>query len=264
MTAAPHLNQRWILATDIDNTLTGDPEALTSLTAELRQARDAGTLILVLTTGRRIEQVVSGIEDEGLPNPDAVICQVGTEIHLPPFTSHDPPLPAWDERLHRTFSRDQALALLEDIPGLEMQPPECNTPLKVSCYLDKTPNPEQAANEIRRRAANQAPTCQVVWSSGRDLDILPAAAGKGKAVRFLQNHLALSETPVVVAGDSGNDSAMFTAFQRGIVVANANPELKQATRSLREKTIFFATHSCAAGVHEGLRHFGILPYRPNP
>lgn len=258
MTAPPSPKPRWILASDIDNTLTGNAEALATLAAELRQARDAGTLVLVLTTGRRIEQVISGIEDEGLPNPDAVICQVGTEIHLPPFTSDDPPLPAWDEQLHRSFSRDHALALLEDIPGLEMQPPECNTPLKVSCYLDKTPNPEQAANEIRRRAAEQAPTCQVVWSSGRDLDIIPAAAGKGKAVRFLQNHLELTSAPVVVAGDSGNDSAMFTAFQRGIVVANAQTELKQASRSLREKDVFFATQPHAAGVHEGLRHFGVL------
>ncbi|MFW5802704.1 MAG: HAD-IIB family hydrolase [Verrucomicrobiota bacterium] len=258
MTTVPARNQRWILATDIDNTLTGDAEALANLAADLQQARESESLVLILTTGRRIEQVISGIADEGLPTPDAVICQVGTEIFLPPFDCTHPPLPAWDKHLRRSFSRKQALALLEGIPGLEMQPPECNTALKVSCYLDNTPNPERAAAEIRRRAERHAPNAQVIWSSGRDLDIIPAAAGKGKAVRFLQTHLDLTDSPVVVAGDSGNDSAMFSTFGRGIVVSNAQPELKEAARALAKTDIVFVTQPYAAGVREGLRRFGVL------
>ncbi|MBN1589328.1 MAG: hypothetical protein JW888_07420 [Pirellulales bacterium] len=77
------------------------------------------------------------------------------------------------------YSRDEALLFLEGIEGLVMQPDVYNTELKSSCFLDRYPDPEAAAAEIRRRVAPHTDRYQVIWSSGRDLDILPAASGKG-------------------------------------------------------------------------------------
>ncbi|MFO7820949.1 MAG: HAD-IIB family hydrolase [Lentisphaeria bacterium] len=250
--------RKWVLASDIDNTLTGDPTALKLLSEKITRQRESGGLELLLSTGRRLNQVIDGFEQENIPQPDAVISQVGTEIYLPPFSSDSSPLQKWDSLLHQNFSREQALQLLENIEGLELQPDMYNTPLKVSCYLDKTPDPEKAAAEIKRRAAAGKDGCQVVWSSGRDLDIIPAAGGKGNAITFLVNYLKLDDSPVVVAGDSGNDSSMFEAYARGIVVANAKPELKAAEKKRGGEQVFFASKSYAAGVEEGLRHFGIL------
>lgn len=251
----------WILASDIDNTLTGNAEALDKLRKHVASLRAQGKLLLILSTGRRLDQVLDGMETEGLPKADAIISQVGTEIYLPPFTVDADPLPAWDARLKRDYSRRRALQFLEDIEGLKMQPDRFNTPLKVSCYLDDTPDPDAAAARIRRRVAEAGADDQycVVWSSGRDLDILPAAAGKGKAIRFLLDYWQRPSKNVVVAGDSGNDRAMFDEFEYGIVVGNAQPELKQLRDENPPPTFYFAQQSHAAGVAEGLRHFGILP-----
>jgi len=82
----------WILASDVDGTLTGDREALDRLANRLQRLRDDGKLFLIFSTGRRLSQVISGVADEGLPEPDAVICQVGTEIYLPPFREESHPL----------------------------------------------------------------------------------------------------------------------------------------------------------------------------
>lgn len=251
-------NNQWVLASDIDNTLTGDDAALTHLSARLAKRRHNGGLTLLLSTGRRLNQVIDGVTEEGIPAPDAVISQVGTEIYLPPLTYETEPLAKWDQHLHRKFNRDRALEFLKNIEGLEIQPEMYNTPLKVSCYLDKTPDPEKAAAEIRRRAAPEKDAYQVVWSSGRDLDIIPAAGGKGKAIQFLVDYLQLQNQPVIVAGDSGNDSSMFDLFARGIIVANAKPELKAAEETRKSGEIFFASKSYAAGVEEGLIHFGVL------
>ena len=246
-----------VLASDIDNTLTGDAEALKTLARQLAVLRDQNVLSLFLTTGRTLREVLDGFEQEHIPQADAIISQVGTEIYLPPFEANMEPLPAWNERLHQQFSRKRAIEFATDIAGAEIQPEHYNTPLKVSYYLDKSPDPEKAARQIRQRVADHGNGYQVVWSSGKDLDILPAAAGKGKAIRFLLRFLELEPKQVITAGDSGNDRSMLEEFERGIVVANARPELKNLKEE-KAANLYFANQPYAAGVAEGLRHFGVL------
>jgi hydroxymethylpyrimidine pyrophosphatase-like HAD family hydrolase len=90
----------------------------------------------------------------------------------------------------------------------------------------------------------------VVYSSSRDLDILPKYANKGNALEWLLKHLQISGFETLVAGDSGNDSAMFLIpGVRGIVVENAQPELVEATLGL---PCYRAQSICADGVLEGL------------
>jgi len=249
----------WTFASDIDNTLTGDRPALDRLTSRLRKLQDSGRLFLILSTGRRLAEVVSGVAEEGLPEPDAVICQVGTEIYLPPFHENSQPVEAWRQQLLGQYRRDEALVFLAGIECLQLQPPEYNTELKTSCYLDGCPDPDAAALEIIRRVQPVSQRYQVVWSSGRDLDILPEASGKGKAIEFLIELRGLSADRVVVAGDSGNDATMFQHFRRGIVVGNAQSELLQMAEQMETERVFLARSSYAAGVEEGLRHYGLLP-----
>jgi len=248
----------WTLASDVDGTLTGDRDALDRLAARLCNSRAQGNLFLILSTGRRLAQVLEGLAEEGLPDPDAVVCQVGTEIYPSPLSEDSRPMPAWRERLLAEYSREEALSFLEGIEGLALQPEVFNTELKTSCFLDECPDPEGAAAEIRRRVLPHADRYQVVWSSGRDLDILPASSGKGKAIRFLVELRDLDPQRVVVAGDTGNDAAMFHEFDKGIAVANAKPELLQLMRTLGEERAYLARKPYAAGVEEGLMHYGVL------
>jgi mannosylfructose-6-phosphate phosphatase len=249
---------KWTLASDVDGTLTGDRVALDRLRVRLRKKQAAGELYLIVSTGRRLEHVIEGLTKEGLPEPDAVLCQVGTEIYLPPLTAASKPMTAWRNRLLGQFFRREAVGFLEGIPGLQMQLEFYNTELKVSCFLDGCPDPDAAAAEIRRRVEPFSDRYQVVWSSGRDLDILPAASGKGKAIRFLIEHLGLDPAGVVVAGDTGNDASMFEEFGRGVVVANAKPELVELVAGMGNGRIYRAQRPHAAGVEEGLEHFGVL------
>jgi sucrose-6F-phosphate phosphohydrolase len=248
----------WAIASDIDGTLTGDRNALNRLAGRLRALRDAGQLFLMLSTGRRLEQVLDGLTEEGLPEPDAVLCQVGTEIYRPPLLPDSEPMIQWRHRLLGEYSRDEAVSFLDGIEGLVMQDDVFNTELKTSCFLDGCPQPDDAAKEIRRRVEPYADRYQVVWSSGRDLDILPASSGKGKAIRFLIELEDLDPQRVVVAGDTGNDAAMFQEFDKSIAVANAKPELLNVAHTLGEDRAYLAEQPYAAGVEEGLEHFGVL------
>ncbi len=252
----------WTVASDIDGTLTGDRDALDRLAGRLRKLRDAGRLFLMLSTGRRLDQVLDGLAEEGLPEPDAVLGQVGTEIYTSPLEADSRPMPLWRDRLLAEYSRAQAESFLEGIEGLVMQDDKFNTELKTSCFLDGCPDPDAAAEEIRRRIEPHADRYQVVWSSGRDLDILPASSGKGKAIRFLVEQQGLAPQQVVVAGDTGNDATMFVEFRRGVVVANAKPELLELANTMAKSPeggdVYVASRAYAAGVEEGLEHLGVL------
>ena len=191
---------------------------------------------------------------------NAIISQVGTEIYLPPFTTDMPPLAEWDAHLQAQYDRDTAVGFLENINGLEMQPEKYNTPLKTSAYLHNAPDPDAAARQVVANIteARENGRYQVVWSSGKHLDIIPAAAGKGKAIQFLLV-LWSADDPVIVAGDSGNDRSMFIELGRGVIVGNAQPELKALTEEDHPGADFYrAQQAYAAGVAEGLRYFGVM------
>lgn len=257
MTHTKQQHIQWVLASDIDNTLTGDSQALLRLGRQLAELRAQGRLALFLTTGRTLQETLTGFEGENIPQADAIITQVGTEIYLPPFSAGMQPLQEWADRLHRQYSRQQAVSFLSNIDGAVLQADRYNTSLKASFYLDQAPNPDRAAELVQQRVAAAGDSYQVVWSSGKHLDILPAAAGKANAVRFLIHHLQLAPQQVIAAGDSGNDRSMLVGLDYGIVVGNAQPELKYLQGDPPAQ-LYFAQQPFAAGVAEGLGQLGVL------
>lgn len=97
---------------------------------------------------------------------------------------------------------------------------------------------------------------RLVYSQSRFLDALPHRASKGQAVRYLAFKWGISINRMVVAGDSGSDLDMLAGQTLGIVVANHSPEVEFLRGRDR---IYFAQRPFAAGVMEGLRHFGLIP-----
>lgn len=96
----------------------------------------------------------------------------------------------------------------------------------------------------------------MIYSSSRDLDVLPQYANKGNALKWLMQWLDISESETLVSGDTGNDNSMFQIDGiRGIIVENAQPELFLETI---ERPTFTATKPFADGVLEGLLHFGVI------
>ena len=97
--------------------------------------------------------------------------------------------------------------------------------------------------------------CQVIFSHGQFLDILPYRASKGKAVNYLCYKYELPARQVMVAGDSGNDEDMLAARTCGLIVGNYSEELAHLQGRPR---IFFSEGKYAAGITEGLYHFGLI------
>ena len=105
--------------------------------------------------------------------------------------------------------------------------------------------------EARRRLAAASCPVDLVYSSNRDLDVLPRGVNKGSATAYLASQWSFAGMRVIVSGDSGNDLAMFENGFLGIVVSNAHRELKR----LDSSRVYQANRPHAAGVREGLCHW---------
>ena len=61
----------------------------------------------------------------------------------------------------------------------------------------------------------------------RYLDIVSKNAGKAQATEFVMERLKFAPGNTIACGDSGNDRDMLAAANLGIVVGNAQPDLRQ-------------------------------------
>jgi len=91
--------------------------------------------------------------------------------------------------------------------------------------LPKQKSNNQIIDDLRFQLAAAGLPAQVVFSSNRDVDILPYHGDKGQSVRYLQKKLQVDSQFTLVCGDSGNDITMFQEQTLGVMVGNSQPEL---------------------------------------
>jgi sucrose-6F-phosphate phosphohydrolase len=241
-----------LFSTDLDGTLLGNPEAVQRFAAAWQSMDDAARPLLVYNSGRLVADMRELVGAGVLPAPDYYIGGVGTQIH-DARTSED--LHAFTEHLRQGWDRDQVHAILEACEDVRPQPDEFQHAFKSSWFLDRA-SPGRLA-EIRAALSAAGLRTNLVYSSQRDLDILPDNATKGGALAWLGTHLSIPAKAMLVAGDTGNDSSMFLLRGvRGIIVQNAQPELLEAT--VKVTSAYTSRQVMADGVLEGLCHHGLI------
>jgi mannosylfructose-6-phosphate phosphatase len=234
------VDDEYLIVSDVDGTLLGDDQALEEFADWLGARREQ--FRLVYNSGRFPHLVRQSIESSGLPEPDALIGGVGTEIE--DFVTGQP-LAGWPV-LHGRWDAHVVRKVLATEPRLKLQPEKFLSEYKVSYFADKARSEELADWQRKLEAAGQA--VRFVYSSQRDLDFLPAGCDKGTAAAFLAAAWDYSPERVIACGDTANDCELFTQGFLGIVVGNALDELK----ALDAPTIYHATSGFAAGVQEGI------------
>jgi sucrose-6F-phosphate phosphohydrolase len=244
-----------LFSADLDGTLLGNPEssqrfktAWTALAAEARP-------LLVYNSGRLIDDLRRFVDDGTLPPADYYLGGVGTQVF-------DVRAGRLLDELHAHLAAGWDLARVREVvgkfPGIRPQPDEFQHEFKSSWFLDQA-KPEDL-RELKRQLAEAGLNVKVVYSSNRDLDVLPRQATKGGALRWLCERLQIPLDAVLVAGDTANDASMFRLpGVRGIIVDNALPELYEATVDV---PTFSSRQILADGVLDGLCHFGIVCVLP--
>jgi alpha-amylase len=266
-------NRRRVLATDLDGTLIpldGDEQNRSDLRT-LAQHLAHHDVTLTYVTGRHFESVAAAIEQFQLPQPDWVICDVGTSIYERTQSGEFTPVEAYQLHQERIIAAMPTAALcghLESLEGLQLQEEEKQGRFKLSFYAKAeqlNPLVERIQRQLEKTCAPYSIIHSVDPFNGNGLiDLIPASVSKAYALEWWAGRIALSPDGIVFAGDSGNDLAALTAGHRAIVVANADHVVVQrAYNEHREagwkNRLFLARGNATSGVLEGCRWFGFFP-----
>ncbi|MTD31563.1 HAD-IIB family hydrolase [Planomicrobium sp. YIM 101495] len=236
MNATTHL-----LATDLDGTFVGDSAELRNLLEFY--SKQLYNVTLVYVTGRHFQSALSLMEEEGLPAPDLLVTDVGTEIRKGPEFVMDED---WHAKIDEGWMPDQIDAIAAQIEGIEKQL------LPVTNRCSFFARSEEALLNLENHLKKNEIPHKLIYSGGRDVDILPAHSGKGQALLYLKEKYQLHAAKWLVAGDSGNDLEMLTLGLPSVIVGNAQPELKECPE---HPNIFRATKPCAGGIQEAWQYF---------
>jgi sucrose-6F-phosphate phosphohydrolase len=241
--------------TDLDGTILGDEKATLRFKKIWESIEEERRPLLCYTSGRLLDDIQNLITTKILPEPDYIIAAVGTSIYN---FNKKKLVKKFTELLDEDWDLDKVNTIVASLPvKLERQPEHFQNEYKSSWYLNSASD-EQLKTIRRHFEDDDSLEVRIVYSSGRHLDILPSSANKGNALRWLLRHLTIFSYETIVAGDSGNDSAMFSLNGvRGIVTGNAQPELLDKTAML---DVYRApqTEICAEAVINGLRHYGVI------
>lgn len=233
-----------VLATDLDGTFLGGTQA--GRNALTRFFRDDPDRKLLFVTGRSSKSVTELVGLGVLPQPDAMICDVGTYVAHADGRPYDGPLlthirDTWGDR------GDKVRAAFDGFEGLRLQ--EQYGPHRVSYYFDV---PDVLPEAVAR--AEQL-GCDGLVSDNRFFDVLPKGVNKGSTLRRLMQEWGVPDTQVLVAGDTLNDLAMLASGLPAVAVGNSEAGLLERLPS--SDRIYRARAHGTEGILEALSHHGV-------
>lgn len=245
-TRRPMLDHDRALFTNLDQNLLGDPASLGEFVCRVRENRKFATFGIV--TGRSLESTLIMIRHYGLPMPNVLITNLGTEIHFAPEYITDE---AWIRHIDHWWAPTAVRNILADVPGLKRQSKEDQSRFKLSYYLDPLLAP--SLDEIKRLLHQGDQSVNVTLTLGQYLDIVPMRASKGFAVRWFADTWGIPLEHVLVVGGYGSDEDMMRGNTLAVVAANRNnDDLDALTESER---IFFAHSGYARGILEAIDYY---------
>lgn len=182
---------------------------------------------------------------------------------LPEYAQHLRQL-VGDFGVDRLAESLQGLRLSKGLETLRMQEPAKQGPFKLSYNVDLEQLPAVQVAMTERVEQLQAPYTLVV---SRDpycgiglVDLLPQNVSKAHAITWWARQQQIERDDILFAGDSGNDSAVFAAGFRSIIVGNAAEDVVQAAKAAHadgnwKDRIYVASDHATSGVLAGIRHF---------
>lgn len=239
------------LAFDIDDTLLPSHDLTNDFYRLWNRIEFEHKPLLCYNTGRFKEDTLRLVYNELLPRPDYLICGVGTVIY---DVNSGAVIKKFSQILEEGWNLDKIALLITSLPyAIKKQPQQYQNQYKSSWFFDDAT--DEHIKEVKTLLRQNNLDVNVIYSSAKHLDVLPKWANKGNSLEWLLYHLDISPEDAIVAGNSGNDSAMFNVDGiKGIIVGNAQPELVEKTKG---KNVFFTHKLYQDAILDGLSHFGL-------
>lgn len=238
-----------LVISDIDYTLVGEDSSLLQFNRLIKNLPHK--IGFGVATGRVITSAVEILKEKNIAVPDVLITSVGSEIYYN-HKGHLIYSKGWDAHISNQWQRDRIIELLSRFDFLKYQEHANQRKFKISYY---TYDNKRNINKVRELLVRNKIKCNLIFSHGQFLDLLPYRASKGRAIRYLAYRWNIPFEKILVAGDSGNDMEMLRGDLLGVVVSNYSPELESLKGSRR---VYFSSKRFAAGIIDGINHYNFL------
>jgi sucrose-phosphate synthase len=232
--------------TAIDNTLLGDPEGLAQFVKLIREKRKK--FLFGIATGRRLDSVLAILKTHRIPMPDILITSLGTEIYYAPQLIADI---AWTYHIDHLWMPQALRRLIAGLRGLTPQAKSEQSRFKISYDYNSSKAPPM--EEILTLLRQQELPANTTLSFGQFLDIVPARASKGQALRYIARQWDIPLERILVTGGSGGDEDMLRGKTLGVVVANRHCEELSILGDTEH--VYFAKRAHAGGILEAVEHY---------
>ncbi len=236
-----------LIITDLDNTLTGDTDALHEFIDLIRENEHIG---FGIATGRRLDSAMSLIKELGLPQPDLIDTDAGTQLH---YGENLTPDKSWRKSIGYAWKPEEIRNVLDKLPGFFPQEEDHQSEFKISYEVDTSLSP--SITSIKKTLREAGLRARVIMSLGMYLDVIPVRGGSDFTMRHVLWKWGFAPEHVLVSGDSGNDAGMLLGRTLGVVVGNHSEELERLRNRPR---VYFANASHAAGILEGIKYYNFL------
>ena len=233
-----------LLATDLDGTfLAGSDEDRQRLYQLINRHPQ---IQLAFVTGRGLESVLPLLSDPILPRPDYIVCDVGATV----VDGHTlQPVQPLQSQIDQRWPGESAIAMaLADVPDIQRQ--EFPQERRCSYFCRET----AVTDTLRKRV--EALGCDLLFSNGVYLDVLPKDVNKGNTLKGLVETLGIPPGSVLTAGDTLNDLSMLNCGFKAVAVGDSEDPLLDATRG--KGLVLQAERPGCGGILEALAYFGFL------
>jgi len=231
------MTDKLLVCTDLDRTLIPNGPQSESPGAREHFAHLAGRpeVTLAYVSGRHRALVEKAITNYCLPIPDFVIGDVGTTIYHVGPEQQWIRQEAWEEEIAVDWagkSHADIKLLLNGVKDLRLQERSKQNRYKLSYYVPLQSNRERLSAIINQRFEEKGIRASLIWSIDEPvgiglLDILPARASKHHAIHALMRMHGFSYENTVFCGDSGNDLEVLASPIPAVLVANAQPVVRE-------------------------------------
>ncbi len=244
-TALP-LQDRLIVTGLEQDLIEGDVEAISELRKYVADA--VSKVGFGIASGRDLKSARLLVEKHQLPQPDFYITQLGAEIHYGARLVQDR---SWEKHLNHRWEPDTILEILEEVPGLTLQPEEGRQHrFKISYIYD--PNVAPRRREIQKKLRERKIPAKVLLSDNCWLDVIPLRSGKGQAIRYIAMRWGIPAEKLLFYARRGSDHEALSGQFLGVLGSDHARELKPAQHLPR---VYRSKGANFAGFLEGVKAY---------
>jgi sucrose-phosphate synthase len=238
--------QRMIVS-GLDRNLLSNTDGLQQFATLLRDNRKE--CAFGIATSRRLDKVLTLLKQYDLPRPDILICSLGTEIY---YSRELTVSSDWSNYVDHNWNPKAIKRIMSQFAdGIKLQPDLEQSRFKISYEIVAEGIGYQ---DIVTALRQDEQTVNVFLTDSKYVDIIPARASKGLALRYVARLWEIPLENILVSAGSGSDEDMLLGGNmQNVIVRNRRHE--QLSDTTAQESIYFAEQTNALGILEAIQHY---------